>query len=96
MGANYKGSCTYVAIASILSYYENYLDDGIIPEQYDSVPIYSNTNIVSHNDSPGTNDTYEKKDFDSLGLKYDTNVSKSIINLNADEYYRLIDRKSVV
>ncbi len=96
MGANYKGSCTYVAIASILSYYDNYLDDGIIPEQYDSVPIYSNTNIVSHNDSPGTNDTYEKKDFDSLGLKYDTNVSKSIINLNADEYYRLIESKKNV
>ena len=32
-GVNYKGSCGYVAIAMLLSYYDTALCDAIIPEQ---------------------------------------------------------------
>ena len=34
-GMNYKGSCGYVAIGMMLSYYDTLLSDDIIPERYD-------------------------------------------------------------
>ena len=52
-GVNYKGSCGYVALAMLLSYYDTYLNDEIIPEQYDVVSLGSGTNMISRRNSPG-------------------------------------------
>ncbi len=52
-GLNYKGSCGYVAIGMLLSYYDTYLSDDIIPEIYDVNSIGDNANIASRRNSPG-------------------------------------------
>lgn len=53
MGENYKGSCGYVALGMLLSYYDTYLDDGIIAEQYDVASIGTEYDMVTRHNSPG-------------------------------------------
>ncbi|MBO5285987.1 MAG: hypothetical protein J6B16_03720 [Clostridia bacterium] len=53
MGYNLYGSCSYVALGMMLSYYDTYLNDGIISENYDAVSNYSKICFVSNNESPG-------------------------------------------
>lgn len=52
-GMNYKGSCGYVAIGMLLSYYDSYLSDDIIPEQYDINSFGESSNMVLRRNSPG-------------------------------------------
>lgn len=53
LGMNYKGSCGYVAIGMMLSYYDTYYNDNIIPETYDIVSNGSETDMISRRNSPG-------------------------------------------
>jgi len=53
IGYNYKGSCGYVALGMLLSYYDTYLNDDIIPEQYDVISSGNANNVVSRRNSPG-------------------------------------------
>lgn len=53
LGMNYQGSCGYVAIGMLLSYYDTYLCDDIIDDSYDSVSIGNDANIISRRNSPG-------------------------------------------
>ena len=46
-GVNYKNSCGYIALGMILSYYDTYLYDGIIPEQYDAISVGTEYNMIS-------------------------------------------------
>ena len=50
---NYKGSCGYVAIGMLLSYYDTFLSDDIIPEQYDVISAGNETDMVQRRNSPG-------------------------------------------
>lgn len=50
---NENGSCGYVAIGMLLSYYDTYLSDDIIPGIYDSPSTGSSTNMIERMDSPG-------------------------------------------
>ncbi len=52
-GMNYKGSCGYVAIAMLLSYYDTFLSDAIIPEQYDINSYGESANMILRRNSPG-------------------------------------------
>ena len=52
-GMNYKGSCGYVGIGMLLSYYDTFLDDSIIPEQYDIVSNGYDGNMILRRNSPG-------------------------------------------
>jgi len=52
-GMNYKGSCGYVAIAMLLSYYDTYLNDNIIAENFDVTSIGQETNMINRRNSPG-------------------------------------------
>lgn len=63
MGFNSKGSCGYVALGQILSYYDSYLDDDIIPEQYDVASKGVGTNMIERNDSPGVMNDYQSGNF---------------------------------
>ncbi len=56
MGHNTIGSCGYVALGMILSYYDSYLDDNIVPEQYDVKANSSDSDFVSIQNSPGVKD----------------------------------------
>lgn len=53
-GMNYQGSCGYVALGMMLSYYDTFLNDDIIPEQYDVISNGTSTDIYSRFESPGT------------------------------------------
>ena len=52
-GINYKNSCGYIALGMFLSYYDTYLYDGIIPEQYDAVSVGTEDDMISRRNSPG-------------------------------------------
>ena len=61
-GNNQKGSCGYVAMGMLLSYYDTFLNDSIIPEQYDqnsvnfSINLWNpskNYNMAERGNSPG-------------------------------------------
>lgn len=52
-GNNIKGSCTYIAFAMLLSYYDTYWDDTIIPENYDMITMLSNDKLDLNAESPG-------------------------------------------
>lgn len=53
IGFNQYGSCGYVALGMMLSYYDTFLNDGIIPEQYDVVSVGNNYGIFHRDNSPG-------------------------------------------
>lgn len=84
-GYNTHGSCGYVAAAMMLSYYDTYLDDNIIPEQYDKEGFINSNFDVSNinNESPGINREPEKI--------YDANGNKiRLDSLSVEDYWNFI------
>lgn len=53
ISSNTKGSCGYVALGMILSYYDNYINDEIIDEKYDVVANGATYNFIDNRVSPG-------------------------------------------
>ena len=53
-GDNTIGSCGYVAIDMLLCYYDTYLNDNIVPEQYDVPSESSCYNVICRRNSPGS------------------------------------------
>lgn len=56
-GHNSNGSCGYVALGMMLTYYDSYWNDALVPEQYDSNAVLSNLEACSYSTSPGSNET---------------------------------------
>ena len=79
-GENYKGSCGYVAMGMILSYFDNYYSDEIVPEEYDVRSSGIGRNMIIRNSSPGV-----MKD-DYLYAEYGK-LSKDV---TAQEYYNYL------
>lgn len=79
-GVNYKGSCGYVAIAMLLSYYDTYYSDNVIAEGYDIVSNGSSYNMVERRNSPGV-----LKDMYST-----SNNTDDGFGLTAAEYYNFV------
>ena len=52
-GSNDKGSCPYVAIGMLLSYYDTFLCDDIIPEVYDVPAVSTDPYFWDDGNSPG-------------------------------------------
>ncbi len=62
---NMMGTCGYVAISMLLSYYDNYLHKDIIPEPYEATVSSTSNNFMGYNLSPGVkriNVDYEDED----------------------------------
>ena len=53
-GVNVVGSCGYVGIDMLLCYYDTYLNDNIVPEQYDKVSDGDCYNVICRRNSPGS------------------------------------------
>lgn len=53
-GLNEIGSCGYIALQMLLSYYDTYWDDTIILDSYDKNEIVSSLNLADITESPGT------------------------------------------
>ena len=88
-GYNYKGSCGYVALGMILSYYDTYWDDSIIPEQYDVNSVGTGTNMITRRNSPGVMRDYIYSPDDESDYAYG-------YDLTAEQYLAEIESKSSV
>lgn len=78
LGNNYKGSCGYVAVGMLLSYYDTYINDSIIPDSYDIEGEGISNNLIAWRDSPGV-----LKDIIDNGY-----------SLTASDYYNIIKNQS--
>ena len=86
-GENAKGSCTYVALCMLLSYYDSYLCDDIIPEQFDVASNGYSTDMIGRNNYPGTvNDKI-------LNNVSDEDYQNYIDSLTKIEYYNILKEK---
>lgn len=80
----YKESCGYVAIGMMLSYYDTYLNDDIIPEKYDAVSSGDGYNMIERRNSPGI-----MGDF-ILGYDVDEDSDQGR-KLTAEKYYSWVE-----
>ena len=82
-GYNYKGSCGYVAAGMLLSYFDNYYSDNIIPERYDERTDGTERNMNLRKNSPGTmNDNYLFDMYNDRG--------NDLAQISAQEYYNYL------
>lgn len=88
-GFNYKGSCGYVAIGMLLSYYDTYLNDDIIPENYDINSTGESKNMINRRNSPGILRDYLTNSSDYSDFDYG-------YQLSASEYYSKMEAISNV
>lgn len=75
IGMNYKGSCGYVALAMLLSYYDTFLSDSIVPEQYDVNSIGTGNDMVERRNSPGVLKDLIADPYDSSNASYGKDMS---------------------
>lgn len=75
-GYNEIGSCGYVALGMLLTYYDSYYDDNIVADQYDANAHLENLNEFASSSSPGSNE-------ESLNLNCN---DESYINTIINEY----------
>lgn len=94
MGINDNGSCTYVALTSVLGYYDIFLNDNIIINNYeDKVFMLEGTtnnsyNAIDCNNSPGVSDEFHdfiiqeiginEKDFHNFYDEYGLNRAQAV------------------
>ncbi|MDD5932845.1 MAG: hypothetical protein PUC70_00990 [bacterium] len=76
-GNNVKGSCTYVAVDMLLSYYDSFWNDNFLPEKYDGENVFVNETILNATESPGS--------------KNEADVGISTNNLSDEEYLNLVN-----
>ncbi len=88
-GRNYHGSCAFVAMAMLLSYYDTYHDDDIVLSLHDveseNASSSNINNMLIRNNSPGTlNDSMDKLS-DEI-----TNNHPAIKDMKASHYRQLL------
>ncbi len=79
-GNNVKGSCTYVAVDMLLSYYDSFWTDNFLPENYDGDNEFVDKTILDATESPGS--------------KNEADINVNINNLSDEEYYKLVNNNS--
>ena len=52
-GYNWMGTCDYIALGMMFSYYDSYLNDDIIPEECDVPSTGGDKDMINRNNSPG-------------------------------------------
>lgn len=85
-GNNAYGTCNYVAIGMILSFYDTYWDDDFIPEVYDMKTNFESTtqNLADFEFPPFG--------IESPGIAFESN--NLVSNLSIDQYYEVINQYS--
>ena len=80
-GQNYKESCSFVALGMLLSYYDTFLNDDIIPELYDVPGSGVGTDMTQRRNSPGImKDTIVNPEDPSESFNY-------VLRLSNEQYY---------
>ena len=85
---NSKGSCGYVALSMILSFYDTYWDDRVIPENYDQ---NANFQTGTSFESPGIR--IESTDFTNTAIEYYDKVQNDS-NLYFHSYLIMIGKET--
>ena len=91
MGENQIGTCSYVAMSMLLSYYDTYWNDNVIPENYEQNQINFNASLdISYNtESPGIKS--EKIYVDYMSYDEYTNFAENETNKNNYFHIKLLD-----
>lgn len=56
-GYNQTSTCAYVALGMLLTYYDSYYNDNLVPEQYDANAYLNSMSEYASATSPGSNET---------------------------------------
>ena len=94
-GRNYHGSCAFVAMAMLLSYYDTYHDDDIVLSLHDveseNASSSNINNMVIRNNSPGTKDDIVYNPEGYVTQDESSNDQEEWVKkLNSQEYYELL------
>lgn len=88
---NFLGSCGYVGIDMLLSYYDTYLNDNIVPERYDQISEGNCYNMLCRRNSPGSRFD-QPKDFDIDEYGED---DEGILRRNTDYYNYMYQQRDI-
>ncbi len=67
---NYRGSCGYISMCMLLSYYDSYLSDDVIPEFYDVCAGSDQSYVPGVDSSPGVREDYLSNGYDCTNQEY--------------------------
>lgn len=84
IGNNVYGSCTYVAMGMLLSFYDSYWDDSFIPEAYDVTTEFQPIRQTDFDIIP--------LDTESPGVLFESN--ELISNLSMNQYLNIVNQNS--
>lgn len=91
---NMNGSCGYVALSLVLTFYDSYMNDNIVPEQYDYASVGTSYDIIQRRDSPGTTrSTFSNSSFthqqwyDYMASTEDTLLQSKLLMIASDLGY---------
>ena len=91
-GNNTHGSCGYVAAAMLLSYYDTFLNDSIIGENFDVLGRLASLDLSDYyNISPGIN-REDNGLCDSIEFEEDEEIVETLDDLNSNYYWDVITR----
>ena len=84
---NKHGTCGYVAIGMVLSYYDNYLNANIVPEKYEAHTAISDGDFVNTGKSPGLRRAIDGGE--NCQVRVADDVRYTILDMTSEEnYYR--------
>ena len=93
-GSNIAGSCGYVGIDMLLSYYDTFLSDDIVPEAYDKISDGDCYDVIHRRNSPGSLFD-EPIDFLETYNNRNQMTSYEIKNLNDQYYYYMYQLQNI-
>lgn len=90
-GVNEMGSCGYVALGMLLSYYDTYWDDSFIAETYDKNAVLQTNNFTTSVSSPGINAEHSLLDGITGNKDYDDGEDylDRIVEQNFSNFFHL-------
>lgn len=93
---NIKGSCSYVSVSMLLSFYDTYWNDNFIPDKYESTSEVVENKVLNLTDSPGVKnekdinilkDNYSNTEVLSMAIDYhDTILQMDLLSLGIIKY----------
>ena len=67
---NYRGSCGYVSMCMLLSYYDSYLSDNVVHEYFDVNSTSDGSYVPGVNDSPGVRQDFLSNGYNCTNQEY--------------------------
>ena len=98
-GNNYMGSCSYVSLAMLLSYYDSFWDDSIITNDededvYDVPTLFNTTNLFKNISSPGIRDDTNLITAKLNAINAEKTIEEQQSELTFSQYYEVVEDNS--